>query len=150
MLSLYSIIDASINKNHHGDKRLCVRIARVTLPLSSLPGAEGDVAKVVSVDGNEPRKPIIGIFLSSTKHLELIVQEINRNNEPKAWRSECAAERDSVLRSIIRILKEEHNAVPDTVRLKVFETTSMTDLTWSPVDCSECGANYVREGEYEG
>lgn len=119
MLSLYNIIDASINKNHHGDKRLSVRIARVTLPLSSLPGAREKGDQIVSVDKDEPRKPIIGIYIASTKHVEVIRHEIHRSSASKAWKSDCAADRELVFRAVMKVLEEQHQQLSDEARKKV-------------------------------
>lgn len=119
-MSLYNIIDASINKNHYGDKRLCVRVARISLPLNSLPNKDQSENSIVMVDDIvEERKPIIGIYIPSSKHLELILSEIQRAT---SWKSSISkSERSQMLMKVNEFLVKENPEVPEPTRLKVNE-----------------------------
>lgn len=82
-MSLFHSIDIGLNKGHHGEKRLALRVARASLPRSSLPHLEVVSHKIVDDDEKdekekcevkqeEERRSLIGIYIPTTRHLELV------------------------------------------------------------------------------
>ena len=86
-MSLFHSIDIGLNKGHHGEKRLALRVARASLPRSSLPHLEvvshKDLVTIVDDDEKdekekcevkqeEERRSLIGIYIPTTRHLELV------------------------------------------------------------------------------